>query len=261
MKYLLFLLSCFLLIIYEYIINKLRLSYKSFINVLSFAYLFGVKIIGWHINKFIKLPPMDDIPDNIVAICNHINYIDVVIIPYILITTFPNHKLIFISKDKYSKLPIAGSYLSNNHILVKNNIEHDLNLINNKLTLFKKQNTKTITLIFPEGTFMEPETIKSSNKWCDKLYIQRFNHCLAPRINGIYTVLKIINPDKIIQCSIEYTDNPSNNKGTEHSHLLYDYFPSYCCICMKLINNDFNLDNKNIFEKQFYSYWRNIYDH
>lgn len=261
MKYLLFMISSFIVIFLENMRTFGNLDYASFKKFISYMYWFGTKILGWNINNFLKLSNNEDIPDNFVVISNHINYIDVVIIPYLLITEFPDHKLIFITRHKYSKLPYVGKYMLNHHILIKNNLNEDLNNIRTILTSFINKNQKTITLIFPEGTFMANDTIEASNKWCAKLGIQPYTRCLAPRINGIFSVLNIIKPDKILETSIIYTDNISNNKGTEHKHLLYDFFPQYSCVYMKFINNDFNLEDKKEFENKFYTYWRNTYDY
>jgi hypothetical protein len=263
MKYISLLLTSFIYIISEYLFSFGNLGYNSFKRVLSYGNWFGNNIIGWQINKYVNInvEQKANLPDNIVVISNHINFIDILTLPKLLMDTFPEHKLMFITRDKYRIVPIVGNYFANNHILIKNKVEEDLELINNKLTDFKNKNKKTMILIFPEGIFMTKETIKASNNWCAKIGIKPYNRCLAPRTSGIFNILNIIKPSVIVASSIIYTDNISNNKGTEYSHLLYDYFPKFSCISMKLINTSiFNLKDRKQFDKDFYKYWRNEYD-
>lgn len=260
MKYILFIIITFIYLTLENIYMLGDINHNAFRRIINNIYYFGTKYLDWNINEFINLRKLEKIPDKFVVISNHINYIDVIIVPYLLMNTFPEHKLIFITRDKYKYLPNIGKYLNNYNILIKNNLEEDLNNIRTKLTNFIKNNKKTMILIFPEGTFMCNDTIKASNEWCDKIEIQKYNKCLAPRINGIYSVLKTTQCDKILETSLIYTDNISNNKGTMYSHILYDNFPKFCCVYMKFINNEFNLKNKKQFENEFYNYWRNTYD-
>jgi hypothetical protein len=261
MKYISLVLTTFLYVLFEYVYCFRDLNYKSLKRVLSYSNWFGEKIIGWNTNTFININDKENIPDKLVIISNHINFIDAVIIPNLLVNKFTEHKLMFITREKYGNIPIIGQYFRKNHILIKNNLEEDLQLIKKKINDFTKLNKKIIILIFPEGTFMTNNTIKNSNNYCNKISIQPYKRCLAPRTSGIFSILNIIKPTLIGVSSIIYTDNLQNNKGTKYSHFLYDYFPKFCNVSLKLINIDkFNLENRKEFDDEFYEFWRNEYD-
>jgi hypothetical protein len=261
MKYIFLLTTSFIYILTEYIYKFGDLGYTSFKKVINYFNWFGNKIIGWNINTFINISNNQYIPDKLVIISNHINFIDAIIIPNLLVNKFPEHKLMFITREKYGGIPIIGQYFRKNHILIKNNLTEDLQLIEQKINDFTKLNEKIMILIFPEGTFMTNTTIKKSINYCNKISIQPYKRCLAPRTSGIFSILNIIKPSIIGVLSIIYTDNLERNKGTEYAHLLYDYFPKFCNISLKLINIDnFNLGNRKEFDYEFYKFWRNEYD-
>lgn len=258
MFYTLFILYSLFYLIYQFVISFGNFKQEQFNICLKKFFNFGKNYLGWKVKLFNNIDKLTD--NKVVLYCNHINYIDVFIIPYILTLNYPEYKIMYISRHKYAKLPIVGKYLLKNHILIKNNLVEDITLIKKKLDEFEKNNDKIILVIFPEGTFMCPDTIKASNKWCDKMVIEPYKNCLAPRTSGIYSVLKILKPEKIIEATIDYPDNPKKNKGTEYYHILFDYFPKNAVVSMKLIDNNFNLTSKENFETEYYEYWRNIYD-
>lgn len=270
MKYTILIFRALYIAFKEMMKNGGKLNHESQKKYIKKVYKYGKKHLGWsyeyftHNNLTSIIEPVNLLkqPDNILFIGNHANFMDVFIIPYILTNQFPEHHITFITKDKYKSMPFIGPYLASHHILVKNKLEEDLALIKYKINLIKKKHKKTLVVLFPEGTFMEPYCKEKSDKWCDKLDIPWYKNVLAPRTNGIYTVLKTYQPNAIIQGLVAYDNNPLLLKGVYYHDFLTGNFPTKAKFYLNLVETDFKsvMKNKELFNKQFYKYWHKNVD-
>lgn len=247
----------------HYIKNGLYLPISSQSRILENYYKYGEFFLNWSYQLYLGLSitdrNMNSNYNKMVFMANHSNFLDAYMVPVILKKVFPEHKQLFITKYGYSKLPVIGKFLKTNHILLKNNLQEDIQTIKNIAENCYQNNEKIIIIIFPEGKLRYNESIEKSIKWCNKNNLPQYYNCLAPRTNGIYTLLKYFQPDYIIQGLLKY-DNDSDGKGrfkgVYYSDFIYGNFPNKLNISLELRKNKFNIENLKIFEEQFYHYWK-----
>lgn len=234
-------------------------------------YNFGMKYLGWSyifhnlsktgnnplINEHIKTYKT---PNKILLLVNHVNFMDAFFIQYLIATEYSEYTALYITKSSYAKIPILGPYLSKNHILINNNVAEDIPLINDRITELEEKHEKLLIVLFPEGGLRYPLSIEKSNSWCNRINIPYYKNTLAPRINGIYTVLNAFKPDCILQGFFNYREDIINNfKGINYSDILFDKLPkevSFSIIDNTLHFKKISVEDHTFFTQQFYSYWK-----
>lgn len=257
MKYILFILFIVLFAIKEFIVSFGKITYANHRNWAINAYTLGKLFLGWKLD-YTKLQITCN---HTLLISNHVNFLDAFLINYILAIQYPEYHVVYITREQFSPIPIVGNYLKNNHILVKYNFAEDKIHIEEQITKLKKKYKKLIIVLFPEGVLQSSDNKVKSLKWIMKHNLPNYNNVLAPRTNGIYTVLNSFNPEEIIKSVIKYPDNPQKDKGNEYRHLLTSNFPKQCKIEFSKVNQKFILNDKLGFEKQFYDFWKKEVDY
>lgn len=258
MLYILFSIIIFILAIIEFISSYGKIKYENHRRWAIRAFKIGKFLHRWDFNiSRIQLPKSN----SILFLCNHVNFIDIFIVNYILAIIYPKHHVVYITREEFAVIPIIGTYLKENHILVKNNFVEDKIRIENQLAELKRKHEKLIIVLFPEGCLYTKYNSLKSKKWCEKNNLPDYKNVLAPRINGVYTVLNAFKPEQVIQAVLLYPDNPEKTKGAEYYHFIYDYFPRKCHIQLKDVSNIKPFYYSNNFNTNFYNYWKTYVDY
>lgn len=243
----------FIIYVYYSIIRellKLNLPYwKKQNNVIDNVFNYTNNFMNWKINY--NFDNNGSIEDNlngfqndkrIIMLSNHVNLCDIFTVLAMVRKTFPNHKIIGVTKKQFDSIPLFNKYLKNCSILLdsnknKNNKhkeylndiydnlidKNEYEIINQIETLTK--DCKSIVVLFPEGRIYSNESVKKSNDWCDKNSLEKYNHVLAPRYGALYKLLKYYDPSTVLINHIIYTDDLYNNKGKEYIDLLSGKLP------------------------------------
>lgn len=263
------------------ILNWNTFCYKNIKTLFSSVLSIFKRFLGWkqkilyHSTHFRnKLA----IPNHILYISNHVSLVDFFHFIEYFQNHHPEHHIILVTKQLYSKIPIMGKIIKNNCILLQSDFKKDEIEIKKSITQIKNTHSKTITLFFPEGKIYNQEAIDRSNAWCDKLNINRFNNVLSPHYKGLYYLIKYYKPEQINMCLLKFDDDVKNKKGKEFYQYITGYIPRESTILIKPANKIYKYFHKNeliiskntdyfnentssnldYFQKKFYKYWRNI---
>jgi hypothetical protein len=264
--------------VYYYIKSLFQPDYTTHKKWINYVFTYGKNKLNWNYrltdnNKTLikcnsptfkctntDVSINENIPDKLLLLSNHVNFMDAFIIPYIVAKYFSRYTAIYITKEEYGKIPIIGTYLRRNHILIKGSGEQDIDIIKSRINELSKKHEKLLVILFPEGCLRYPASIKKSDNWCDKQNIDKYNNVLAPRINGLYNILMGYKPECIIQTILNYpVSDIKSYKGVWYSDILYGNLPNFVNLTLNdntdIINN-MNYDDKNEFTNEFYKYWK-----
>ncbi len=263
--FLLLLIYNYYLFVREYVVAKSKISYKNHLVWAHDIYNFFVWAYHWKQNVY------NDKDDNeetkytynhvkrILFLSNHQNLIDIFHIQEYLYNYYYDYRPIFICNKGLSNIWLFGNYIKNNHIVIENNTEKDVENIINIITKYKDD--KIIVVLFPEGRIFCEGNIIKSNEWCKKNDIEPYTTTLCPRIKGMYTIFKTIQFDKILQCHISYSDDIRHEKAIYYEDYLVNNLPRVSDLYIKnitsILYDIINLPETE-FAKKIYEYWKSV---
>ena len=251
-----FLLYNYYIIVREYVLSNYKLTYKNQQRWGRDVFQFNKWLYGWQQQIHIK----QDIPkNNILMIGNHVNLTDIFQVQQMINTQFPQHKMTYLVKKDIAKIPFFGEFIKNNHIVVGNN--HEENIQNIKKRMERLQNERIILFIFPEGGVYHRDNIRKSNEWCKKQNISLYQSCMCPKTRGLYTILNAFSFDSVVQCYLTYPDDIKREKATNYSDYLINKLPRISEIYIKDISTIFtniHLLSYEEFSEHIYNYWREV---
>lgn len=157
--------------------------------------------------------------NNILLICNHINFLDNMILIRYCLEYFPEYSIHFVYGDCSNKIPFIKEYLktyyiSSSELNNKDDFESKINFLNN---ISKKK----IIILFPEGKLLLERYKLKSIEYCIKNKI-KLNHLLCPYQTG-YEILKH-QTDIILDVTIMYSklNNYINKSNIFGNYILSD---------------------------------------
>ena len=224
--------------------NPGSLFYNEWLNIIPYAYqkLFLSDI--YQTGSFITTNKVD------IVICNHVNRIDSLIFTSVIKNNTSKNMYPVIQKELV-KIPVIGAF-SKGCIVLERNYELDKNTITNAL---KKINNGLI-IIFPEGTRMNEDNFKKSQKYCEKNNLKKYNNLLYPKMKGIDLIVnELYKQDKlgnVIDLTLKVKDKFKFKTG------YFDYLNNvgnlYCNVNSYKINEN-TINDYELFKKWFLIIW------
>ena len=258
--FVLFFLYNYYLFLREYIRSRGKLGYENQIRWGRDIYKFNEWLYKW--KQIIHKKSYFTNNNKILLLSNHQNLVDGLNIQHFLFTYYSTYRPIIVMKKGISKLWLFGKYMKENHILIENDYEKDLNNI--KEVLHRYKNEKIIVLLFPEGSVYNDDNIPKSNEWCKKQNIPPYQSCMCPRTKGLYAFINAFRFDTVLQCYITYPDDIKREKAIYYKHYLINKLPRISEIYIKNITsmmNDIRLLSFEDFSTRIYKYWREVDNH
>ena len=246
----------FLIFVYTILLKKLKthlkpLQYDDCIEIVYDIFILCKKYISWDSyitpNSYSTLKKYQD-KSRILLISNHVSIVDFFFKIDMVKKTLPTHKLYFVSKSSFEKIPVI------NEIICKICFTFDGNFISDKEKLNKLLNDsvfqnsengeKYVIILFPEGKIVNNYNIKRSDHWCKKqnietpLYRNSFGNVVCPHIKGLYIITKYFKPDIILDSTLLFIDDIYERKGKEFYDYLFGYLPQYAYIHVEIFKNE-----------------------
>lgn len=181
----------------EKLYNRLNLDSQArtfkYITKFFFDKIYNFKLYIYHDIQRIKKY------DNILLICNHINFIDNMVLIRYCLQYFPEYSIHFVFGKSLYKIPFINEFINKYHIFA-----YELNyeyLIYSKLDRIEG---KKIIILFPEGKLLIARHKDKSLEYC-KLNNIELNYLLCPYKKG-FDILKNY-CDIIIDSTILYSNS------------------------------------------------------
>lgn len=173
-------------------------------------YLYNIKYYIYHNITDIKQY------NTILLVCNHINYLDNMVLMRYCIEYLPEYTIHFIYGESSNQLPFIKEFLGTYHIPIKElNDDFTIELKLNLLNIFSK---KKIIILFPEGKLLLQRYKFKSINFCKK-YDTVLDHLLCPYITGFDVLRKYC--DIILDTTILYSNkNDYVNKFNIYGNFL-----------------------------------------
>lgn len=173
----------------------------------------------WWMHHVLKMKPVveaDPLPagENVVLICNHQSFSDVVITMYLASLYRRVGHLKFFVKDSIKYLPGPGWGLQfNGSIFLKRNWESDIKSLSKAFAHIRDKKLPFWLVSFPEGTRATPAKIAASQNYMRSMGLVPLKHRLCPRSKGFTATLQQLGNkiDAIYDVTIDYrTPKPPN---------------------------------------------------
>ncbi|KAK3092745.1 hypothetical protein FSP39_006806 [Pinctada imbricata] len=165
--------------------------------------------------------------DATLIIMNHRTRFDWLFIFSYIIRCGPLRRFKISLKEVLKNVPGPGWAMQcAGYIFLHRKWESDQKTILRCLTYFRKLNYKPQILLFPEGTDLTPNTKARSDKFAEKMGLEKYDYVLHPRTTGFAFLVQkmrdIISLDSILDVTIAY---PKNIPQTEKD-ILNGNFPT-----------------------------------
>jgi 1-acyl-sn-glycerol-3-phosphate acyltransferase len=194
-----------------------------------------------------------DVEKNYIVVSNHISTSDWFFICNVAKKYKSLEKLKIIMKKEIKYTPIGIAAQNRNMLFLERKKEKDIGIINNYLC---KMNKKNWIMIYPEGTYVNPNNknllIKSQN-YAIKNDLNIFKHVLTPRITGFELMTKS-NFDGILDFTIAFEKPYSTILCKKFIPGLFDIFNSNKPINIHIKVRTYNITNNP--KKFLYNLWQ-----
>ncbi|EFA84063.1 hypothetical protein PPL_03136 [Heterostelium album PN500] len=156
----------------------------------------------------------DDVPDGEGALImmNHPSEVDWIFTWCLGVRKKSLSNIKIILKDEIKYVPAVGWGCDNlDFIYLTRDWTYDEKHLQYRLEKFKEVGFRSWLTIFPEGTDMEPEKLKKSHDYADRMGYPKFNNVLLPRHKGVQTCLDVLRPtwDAVYDITIGYESKPT----------------------------------------------------